>query len=41
MALVGAAILMNLITWWVTRRTEKDTVSFFLSGFDLIEGWRN
>lgn len=25
MTLVGAAIAMNLITWWVTRRTEKQT----------------
>ena len=25
MALVGAAILMNLATWWVTRRTERET----------------
>ncbi|KAG0645539.1 Pyrrolocin biosynthesis L [Hyphodiscus hymeniophilus] len=25
MALVGAAILMNLTTWWVTRRTERET----------------
>lgn len=25
MALVGAAIAMNLITWWVTRRTERET----------------
>jgi hypothetical protein len=25
MALVGAAIVMNLLTWWVTRRTEKGT----------------
>jgi hypothetical protein len=38
MALVGAAILMNLITWWVTRRTERDTVSLFPPGFDLTEG---
>lgn len=25
MALVGCAILMNLMTWWVTRRTERET----------------
>jgi hypothetical protein len=25
MALVGAAILFNLGTWWVTRRTERET----------------
>jgi hypothetical protein len=25
MALVGCAIVMNLITWWVTRRTERET----------------
>jgi hypothetical protein len=25
MALVGAAIVMNLLTWWVTRETEKET----------------
>jgi phosphatidylserine decarboxylase len=25
MALVGAAIVMNLVTWWVTRRTERET----------------
>ncbi|KUJ07574.1 pantothenate transporter [Mollisia scopiformis] len=25
MALVGVAIGMNLVTWWVTRRTERDT----------------
>lgn len=25
MALVGCAIAMNLLTWWVTRKTEKDT----------------
>lgn len=25
MTLVGAAIAMNLLTWWVTRRTEKET----------------
>jgi nitrate/nitrite transporter NarK len=31
MALVGAAILMNFLTWWVTRRTERDTVRFFPS----------
>ena len=24
MALIGCAIAMNLITWWVTKRTEKD-----------------
>jgi nitrate/nitrite transporter NarK len=36
MALVGAAIFMNLLTWWVTRRTERDTVSFSLLVFVLI-----
>ena len=25
MALVGCAIAMNLTTWWVTRRTERET----------------
>ncbi len=25
MTLVGCAIVMNLSTWWVTRRTEKET----------------
>jgi hypothetical protein len=25
MALVGAAIVCNLVTWWVTRRTERET----------------
>jgi hypothetical protein len=36
MALVGASILMNLLTWWVTRRTERDTVSF--SFLVLVDG---
>lgn len=25
MALVGCAIAINLTTWWVTRRTERET----------------
>lgn len=33
MAMVGVAIIMNLTTWWVTRRTERETRVLKLARF--------